>query len=133
MGVKGIMTDVGFLRSLRIGMGIDNSEERKRMLRIAADLERLRIFDLALALSDLPHGTLWCVGSMEDGPFARIVWPQPDGGYSGGYREATGETAAEALRFAAASASVGRNAERQDNADWLGPEDEHATRKGDAQ
>lgn len=24
------------------------------------------------------------------------------------------------------SASVGRNAERQDNEDWLGPEDEHA-------
>lgn len=32
---------------------------------------------------------LYAVGSMEDGPFARVIWPQPDGSYVGGYFEAT--------------------------------------------
>lgn len=53
-------------------------------------------------------GTLWAVGSMEDGPFARLVWPQKDGGYIGGYFEATAATAPLALCIAALRANVAK-------------------------
>jgi hypothetical protein len=53
--------------------------------------------ELAVALCEMPAGTLWCVGSMEDGPFARLCWPMPDGGYTGGYVEAEANTPAAAL------------------------------------
>lgn len=39
------------------------------------------------AQSLLDGRALWAVGSMEDGPFARLCWPMPDGGFSGGYFE----------------------------------------------
>lgn len=51
--------------------------------------------DAALTLK-APH-TLWATGSMEEGPFARICWPQPDGSYLGGYFEAKAATPALAL------------------------------------
>jgi hypothetical protein len=51
--------------------------------------------DAALTLK-APH-TLWATGSMEEGPFARLCWPQPDGSYLGGYFEAKAATPALAL------------------------------------
>lgn len=53
------------------------------------------------AMTLLAPGTLWAVGSMEDGPFARLCWPQPDGGFTGGYFEAEAATAPLALCAAA--------------------------------
>jgi hypothetical protein len=61
-----------------------------------------QLLELARALSAMPRGTLWCVGSMEDGPFARICYPMPGGGYGGGYCEGNGDTPADALRDALA-------------------------------
>lgn len=52
----------------------------------------------------LAPGTLWAVGSMEDGPFARLCWPQPNGGFVGGYFEARASTAELALCAAASRA-----------------------------
>jgi hypothetical protein len=37
---------------------------------------------------------------MEDGPFARLVLPNPDGTYSGGYREAYADTPSAAVEKA---------------------------------
>lgn len=56
----------------------------------------------------MARGTLWAVGSMEDGPFARLCHPMPDGTFVGGYVEGRGATAelalcAAALRARAAS------------------------------
>jgi hypothetical protein len=83
----------------------------------------LKLIRLMDALAALPKHTLWCVGSMEDGPFARLVLPQPDGGYGGGYVEAYGDTPSEAVRAALAIAD--RNGNRQDGETRLGPKDEH--------
>jgi len=75
---------------------------------------------LGAARALLPPHTLWAVGSMEDGPFARLCWPQPDGGYSGGYIEASGQTVALALATAAmrghASVDTDRPAETRSKA-----------------
>jgi hypothetical protein len=46
--------------------------------------------DAAMTLVD-PRA-LWAHGSMEDGPFARLCWPMPDGGFVGGYHEAFAAT-----------------------------------------
>lgn len=35
---------------------------------------------------------LWAVGSMEEGPFARLCWPMPCGGFVGGYVEGQADT-----------------------------------------
>lgn len=40
-------------------------------------------------------------GTMEEGPFARLCWPMPDGGYTGGYIEEMG-LASEPLALCAA-------------------------------
>lgn len=58
----------------------------------------------------VPH-TLWAVGSMEDGPFARLCWPMADGTYSGGYFEATAATAELALLAAALKARASQAVE----------------------
>lgn len=42
--------------------------------------------DAAMHLTD--SRALWAHGSMEDGPFARLCWPQLDGTFTGGYVEA---------------------------------------------
>lgn len=49
---------------------------------------------------------LWAVGSMEEGPFARLCWPMPDGGYAGGYQDATAATGSLALCIAALKARL---------------------------
>lgn len=53
------------------------------------------------ARSFLPEGALWCVGSMEDGPFARVLWPSASGSYTGNYIETRASTPALALTAAA--------------------------------
>ena len=60
----------------------------------------LDLWRLLQALLEIPRHTLWCVGNMEEGPFARLVLPQPNGGYTGGYSEAYADTPAEAVRIA---------------------------------
>lgn len=59
---------------------------------------------LDAALSLLAKGTLWAVIDMEDGPIARLCWPNPDGGFVGGYHEAYAATPALALCLAALKA-----------------------------
>jgi hypothetical protein len=56
---------------------------------------------LDAAMSLLARKTLWAVGSMEEGPFARLCWPQPNGTYIGGYHEATAASAPLAICAAA--------------------------------
>lgn len=58
--------------------------------------------DAAMTLVD-PRA-LWAHGSMEDGPFARLCWPQPNGGFVGGYVEANAATVPLAICLAALSA-----------------------------
>jgi hypothetical protein len=81
----------------RAGYHLEEAETREaeRAQFIKDEFERL-----GLVLARLPDHTLWCVGSMEDGPFARLVVPNPDGSYSGGYREGFAETPADALEKA---------------------------------
>ncbi len=55
--------------------------------------------DAAMTLVD-PRA-LWAHGSMEDGPFARLCWPQPDGSFVGGYVEAFAATVPLAICAAA--------------------------------
>jgi hypothetical protein len=52
----------------------------------------------------LKPGTLWATGSMEEGPFARLCWPQAGGAYLNGYHEATAATPALAIVAAALKA-----------------------------
>lgn len=61
--------------------------------------------DAALALVErfLP-GTIWAVGNMEAGPFCRLVVPNKDGSYVGGYY--TGEAHTPALAILAALLSA---------------------------
>lgn len=61
--------------------------------------------ELVLALDEMPQHTLWAIGNMEEGPFARLILPNPDGTYTGGYVESPpGEarTVPQAIRFALA-------------------------------
>lgn len=55
--------------------------------------------DAAMTLVDAR--ALWAVGCMEAGPFARLCWPMPDGGFGGGYHEASAATVPLALCAAA--------------------------------
>ena len=43
---------------------------------------------------------MWAIGSMEDGPFARLCWPQSNGGFIGGYHQGRGSTSALSLAAA---------------------------------
>lgn len=52
---------------------------------------------LDAAMTLLPEGSLWAFGSMEDGPFARVLWPNADGTYTGNYLEVSAATPALAL------------------------------------
>lgn len=56
---------------------------------------------LDAAMSLVPEGALWAIGDMEEGPFARLVCRNPDGGFTGGYVEAKGRTGATSLCAAA--------------------------------
>ncbi len=60
--------------------------------------------DAAMTLVD-PRA-LWAHGSMEDGPFARLCWPQPDGTFSGGYVEAHCNTVPLSIVCAALRARI---------------------------
>jgi hypothetical protein len=53
---------------------------------------------------------LWAQGSMEEGPFARLCWPLPDGSYVGGYYEATAATVPLAMCAAALRARAAAEA-----------------------
>ena len=66
--------------------------------------------DEALTLVD-PKAQ-WAVGSMEEGPFARLCWPMPNGSYVGGYVEASAATVPLAICAAAlrARASLSQSA-----------------------
>lgn len=66
----------------------------------------LHFIQLAHVAKEMPEGTLWAVGIMEDGPFARLVLPQPNGGYTGGYVEAYADTPAEAVKAALDKAAL---------------------------
>jgi hypothetical protein len=61
---------------------------------------------LDAALTLLPPGSLWAGGSMEEGPFARLLWPRADGTYVGNYLEITATTPALALCAAALRAKA---------------------------
>jgi hypothetical protein len=63
---------------------------------------------LNAAKSLMAPGTLWAVGHMEDGPFARLCWPRPDSTFVGGYVETTALTAENALTAACLRAMAGR-------------------------
>jgi hypothetical protein len=78
---------------------------------------------------------LWAVGSMEEGPFARLCWPQPDGGFTGGYFEGQAETVPLAICVAALRARASAiDARRAATPKSDAVEDESATRAaGDAQ
>lgn len=54
---------------------------------------------LGSALGVAPKGTMWAAGSMEDGPFARLLPPLPDGKW--GYVETRASTVTLALVAAA--------------------------------
>jgi hypothetical protein len=59
--------------------------------------------EMMLALEEIPEHTLWAIGHMEEGPFARLILPNPNGTYQGGYVESPpGEarTVPQAIRFA---------------------------------
>ena len=58
--------------------------------------------DAAMSLVD-PRA-LWAIGSMEEGPFCRLCWPQPDGGFTGGYFEGQAETVPLSICVAALKA-----------------------------
>ncbi len=62
------------------------------------------------ARSLLPEHALGAVGDMEDGPFARICAPMPDGGFGGGYVESHAATVELALTLAALRAIASRSA-----------------------
>jgi hypothetical protein len=47
---------------------------------------------LSTALGLLDKRALWAIGDMEEGPFARLCWPQPNGGFDGGYVEVMAAT-----------------------------------------
>lgn len=55
--------------------------------------------DAAMTLVD-PRA-LWAHGSMEEGPFARLCWPMPNGGFVGGYVEASAASVPLAICAAA--------------------------------
>ncbi len=56
---------------------------------------------LDAAMSLVPEKSLWSACDMEDGPFAQVIRPMPDGGYGGGLTSAHAATPALALTAAA--------------------------------
>lgn len=90
--------------------------------------------DLAMARRILPRATLWAVGSMEDGPFARLCWPMPDGSYLGGYVEGQAVTAELSLCAAALRGqAIAMEAAEAVETAGLHPKDDSAGRNGIAQ
>lgn len=56
------------------------------------------------ARSIMPPGSLWCVGDMEDGPFARVLKPNADGSFIGPEFFSVGKTVEVALFLASMKA-----------------------------
>jgi hypothetical protein len=56
---------------------------------------------LDAALTLLDPRAMWAVVKMEEGPLARLCWPQPNGGFLGGYIESRAATPELALCAAA--------------------------------
>jgi hypothetical protein len=83
----------------------------------------------------LPTRALWAIGSMEDGPFARLCWPMPCGTYSGGYIDAKGATVELALCAATmrGHAIAMEARQRTDPEEGLDPKGDSADPKGIAQ
>jgi len=52
-------------------------------------------------MSLVPDRAMWSLANMEDGPFAQVIRPMPDGGYVGGLVSANAPTPALALCAAA--------------------------------
>jgi hypothetical protein len=75
------------------------AEHHERSWRFSELMEAGAFVDAARELL-APH-MLWAIGSMEEGPFARLCWPMPDGSYLGGYVE--GHARGVALSLCAAA------------------------------
>lgn len=73
-----------------------------RWLRPRGMLSAYAFESAAMTLVD--ERALWATGSMEDGPFARLCWPMPDGSFLNGYFESKAATPALALCAAALKA-----------------------------
>ena len=56
---------------------------------------------LDAALTLVPVKSMWSVCDMEEGPFAQVIRPMPDGGYVGGLTSSHGRAPAPALCAAA--------------------------------
>jgi hypothetical protein len=86
---------------------------------------------LSAAKSLLDIRALWAVGEMEEGPFARVCWPMPCGGYFGGYVEGQGVTGAMSLIAAVlrGHAIAIEARQRTDPEEGLDPKGESAGRK----
>jgi hypothetical protein len=67
---------------------------------------------------------------MEDGPFARLCWPMPNGGYGGGYVEGHAGTGALSL-LAAALRGHAIAMEARQGADPKGLDGEAATARAE--
>jgi hypothetical protein len=63
-------------------------------------------FSIDAALRLAPERSLWSVCDMEDGPYAQIIRPMPNGGFVGGLTTARGKTAALAMCAAALKAKA---------------------------
>lgn len=68
--------------------------------------------DAAMTLVD--SHALWAHGRMEEGPFARLCWPMPNGGYVGGYFEAKAKTVPLAICAAALRAKAALSGKADD-------------------
>lgn len=68
--------------------------------------------DAAMTLVD--SRAMWAHGSMEEGPFARLCWPMPNGGYVGGYFEAKAKTVPLAICAAALRARAALSGKADD-------------------
>jgi hypothetical protein len=88
----------GSVRALHVDYGGNNSSEA-----IGRHWPRLPSYSGTVdgARMLLDPRALWCAGEMEEGPFARLCWPQPNGGFVGGYFKASARTPALALVAAA--------------------------------
>ena len=109
----------------RCGKGLEDKWPNP-LPRLTGDLEAARLL--------LDPKALWAVGRMEDGPFARVLWPMSDGSFVGGYAEAYASTSPLALCAAALRAQANAIATEARRAETTGSvEDEGAGPKDIAQ
>ncbi len=65
---------------------------------------------LSLVKRLLP-GAMWCTGSMEEGPFCRLLWPDATGSFGGNYVSDYAASAPIAILIAALTALQARSKE----------------------